>query len=59
MLDCFTCMSMCVPHACLVPAKVREGIWIPWDLSHSQAGASYHEGTRSRGQVFCKNSQYP
>lgn len=35
------CVCVCTPHACLVPIKVRRGLWIPRDLSDRQWEASH------------------
>lgn len=31
--ECFVCMSVGVPHACLVPVEARKGCWISWNWS--------------------------
>lgn len=30
MYQCFACMHVCAPHACLVSTEARRGHWIPW-----------------------------
>lgn len=32
--ECFPCMNVCEPHACLVFTEVGRGHWIPWNWGY-------------------------
>lgn len=32
--ECFACLYLCIPHACLVSVGIRRGHWIPGSLSY-------------------------
>lgn len=36
MYQCFACMFICTPHACLVPSEVKRGHWLTLDWNYRE-----------------------
>ena len=47
MCECFTCMYVCILHACLVPEDTRGGCQVPWD-----SGSCHVAAVKSSGRAL-------
>lgn len=53
-MNAHLCVSLCVPHVCLVPVQDRRGHHTPWNWSCKW----FWYDDRDRTWVLCKNSKY-